>query len=1364
MSGFYDAGGEDESARRDAASENPLQSGQISLFSGASIRSFIFDYFKEHFAQAKLDTPRSYMQYIWNLGADQTETLKQNIAEKIGQLINSGEMKPIPPSTSEDDNTTHYNIGEATLAQTTRDDGTFEFTPIGKFTGILRVQRVDDDGNLIPNSVDIIEYIDGKPELVIPGTVGKTRVAGFGNIEREVEIVLADQPPATVQAQQTDLPSVHSTIPPSVKQPAQVRDMPIPANPSLTAPIFPTQMETENIRVAQKSMKRGRDDDQEEEQNPKRRRVDNLEGIKLPGPPQRPQPITQVVPSAQETKSLNYKEEPQEVELTGISSTAPTAKTIQAERAVTPHTEEKPTEIKESGVEPNYSGVKNLFKESKPSNEVDYNVADLFEQPVATAVVAPEVPSKKLQAAAEVLKPKKGKSKKSQDDLQVAQATEKARKEKAEEAEKKQNAGNDRAKAQKEKDKERRIAEQNRLKLKKQSKAEKDRLDAEKAVLAQRKADQDARKAEAEATRRKMEAEEAEVKAKKAKEFAESLKKQKFPGPPPRKVEGAIIQNVKAVGAPQAKVAEKESQLQATKVNSPEIPLTTAKRVKLQEVQEQDDRSTVIKGQLNDDTETIVPGTVIQNESGGRISAPVLDKNDFITQWAQGVPYVQAPEDPSYTQDYPDDLEENLYHDIDALDPESQDIRDTGTVLYGTNEVVIDNDSDAEIVIHQKPVEMSVEDHSKKKEEEEAEAIKLKDMAANKVASAAVANALKGGVGEIAAEKARLAAEEADRKQREADDARLKEEQAKALALRSGNLEKEIKSARMNLEAVMQGRSNIEKEIQELESFGIKRTVDSKNILKKWDDNVSKAQVKLDEVLERQKESNKSSVQSKDTKLPGHPPRQKTNIPQNPIVVEMPELKESQEQEMRAERSTIAKLNTLEATKVQKTTKEDMGWQFQEGPMADEVDESSVSESQNDQLGIQEGEDVQKVEESPVKQEELKIQEAEHEEEAVTEDTKNSISEIPSKEEEERLAFELSMKLRGERINMISALNDGQAKLETLYNNWIEESANKNFSQENQKQFDSALKDLKEKQVAYNEFYNKHEKQLSEAEKLAKAKGVSEKLPAFSGDEFSKIIESFEKKSKILGMQDELRAFEAKPDVESIGSIQDKYSAYIKEDKDIQEEINKVTGFDSIKFKNLIAAQKGNLESKNKDQQIEALEEKVKDALLAFSGKEGDDWGKAEKSYKDALDILEEAAGGDEKYKDTIKEYNDAYDQVLETHNIQEKKKEFIAVQEELEKGEKDLKGLLQKWGEDIQNGVSAKDGLVKYHETLTKIENNFERYKNLKKDIDEDSKFDDKSFSDRLKEYSSVTAVVQGVESEVIIPTNPPKKNRDFP
>jgi hypothetical protein len=123
------------------------------------------------------------------LAEEDKRGLYDSVRNHIEEAVKSGNLTDVKPEQHEtDENSVSYDVGGDKLGQTELDGGMFKFSPEGKFTGVLRVERRDANGELLPNSADIIEYKDGKPVSVIPGPEGETRVADFGLISREAGI------------------------------------------------------------------------------------------------------------------------------------------------------------------------------------------------------------------------------------------------------------------------------------------------------------------------------------------------------------------------------------------------------------------------------------------------------------------------------------------------------------------------------------------------------------------------------------------------------------------------------------------------------------------------------------------------------------------------------------------------------------------------------------------------------------------------------------------------------------------------------------------------------------------------------------------------------------------------------------------------------------------------------------------------------------------------------------------------------------------------------------------------------------------------------------------------------------------------
>ena len=127
--------------------------------------------------------------------ASQSAEIHDHMKARIEEALNNGDLTKIDPRRdSKNPAVSHYQSDGGSLKQEKQPDGNFKFTPEKDFTGILRVERKGPDGKLMKDSVDIIEYKNGKPISVIPGTPpGVTRVADFKGISREAEGIKVSQ-------------------------------------------------------------------------------------------------------------------------------------------------------------------------------------------------------------------------------------------------------------------------------------------------------------------------------------------------------------------------------------------------------------------------------------------------------------------------------------------------------------------------------------------------------------------------------------------------------------------------------------------------------------------------------------------------------------------------------------------------------------------------------------------------------------------------------------------------------------------------------------------------------------------------------------------------------------------------------------------------------------------------------------------------------------------------------------------------------------------------------------------------------------------------------------------------------------------
>ena len=115
------------------------------------------------------------------------EAINKEVNKVIEEKIEDKTLTNLSPSSQANGETSTYEHKEASLTQTGNDKDGYEFNTQGNFSGILRVQRRMDNGELSEDNVDVVEYKNGKPIAVSLAKEGKGRIANIGPIKREVE-------------------------------------------------------------------------------------------------------------------------------------------------------------------------------------------------------------------------------------------------------------------------------------------------------------------------------------------------------------------------------------------------------------------------------------------------------------------------------------------------------------------------------------------------------------------------------------------------------------------------------------------------------------------------------------------------------------------------------------------------------------------------------------------------------------------------------------------------------------------------------------------------------------------------------------------------------------------------------------------------------------------------------------------------------------------------------------------------------------------------------------------------------------------------------------------------------------------------
>ena len=133
---------------------------------------------------------REVKRVLSTFGYDKRDEINQDVISIINQLILDETLKMITAKKHPEEKGVHiYQVSGSKLEQKKSRNGTYEFTPRSGLNAILVVKRQDEDGKL-NNSIDIIEYKDGEPVVIIAGGMGESVVEDIGEIARGLGICI----------------------------------------------------------------------------------------------------------------------------------------------------------------------------------------------------------------------------------------------------------------------------------------------------------------------------------------------------------------------------------------------------------------------------------------------------------------------------------------------------------------------------------------------------------------------------------------------------------------------------------------------------------------------------------------------------------------------------------------------------------------------------------------------------------------------------------------------------------------------------------------------------------------------------------------------------------------------------------------------------------------------------------------------------------------------------------------------------------------------------------------------------------------------------------------------------------------------
>lgn len=114
---------------------------------------------------------------------EKRKTLKNDFVNFIHNL---DKIEPKQSKTENGITSTLYGEENLGVVMTKNSEGLLDFENKGSFTGIVTIQRKDEQGNLITDSHDVIAYDNGKVVAFIEGEKGETRLAAIDKFKRSL--------------------------------------------------------------------------------------------------------------------------------------------------------------------------------------------------------------------------------------------------------------------------------------------------------------------------------------------------------------------------------------------------------------------------------------------------------------------------------------------------------------------------------------------------------------------------------------------------------------------------------------------------------------------------------------------------------------------------------------------------------------------------------------------------------------------------------------------------------------------------------------------------------------------------------------------------------------------------------------------------------------------------------------------------------------------------------------------------------------------------------------------------------------------------------------------------------------------------
>ncbi len=140
---------------------------------------FAYEQSSEYFSSA-------LQNFLISSADEDLEQIYDHVFETVKQAKNSGKIQNLEPQQRDDGRISYAHENGSELQQIENPPGKFSFSPGPTFTGVLTVERMGPDGKLMPGAVDIIEYHNGKPTVVISSQEGTSRVRDIDLIQQQV--------------------------------------------------------------------------------------------------------------------------------------------------------------------------------------------------------------------------------------------------------------------------------------------------------------------------------------------------------------------------------------------------------------------------------------------------------------------------------------------------------------------------------------------------------------------------------------------------------------------------------------------------------------------------------------------------------------------------------------------------------------------------------------------------------------------------------------------------------------------------------------------------------------------------------------------------------------------------------------------------------------------------------------------------------------------------------------------------------------------------------------------------------------------------------------------------------------------------